>query len=64
MAATTPAAIVQHATLPTQRVVVATLADLPARAEAANLASPTVIVIGEVVKLRTTCGWFDAATVP
>ena len=55
--ATTPAAIVQHATLPTQRVVVATLADLAERGEAAALQSPTLVVVGEVVRLQAVCAW-------
>jgi uroporphyrin-III C-methyltransferase / precorrin-2 dehydrogenase / sirohydrochlorin ferrochelatase len=56
--ATTPAAIVQHGTLPTQRVVTGTLADLPARAAAAKLKAPTLILIGDVVTLQPMCAWF------
>ncbi|MCC6195318.1 MAG: uroporphyrinogen-III C-methyltransferase [Burkholderiales bacterium] len=56
--ASTPAAIVQHATLPTQRVVTGTLADLAARADAACLVPPTLIVVGEVVRLQSVCNWF------
>jgi len=48
----TPAAIVQEATRPNQRVVVGTLASLPADAARAGLRAPTVIVIGEVVAVR------------
>jgi uroporphyrin-III C-methyltransferase/precorrin-2 dehydrogenase/sirohydrochlorin ferrochelatase len=57
LAVTTPAAIVQHATLPTQRVLTATLADLAARAKAAALEPPTLIVIGEVVGLQPEFAW-------
>ena len=57
----TPAAIVQHGTLPTQRVVTGTLADLATRAEAAALKPPTLIVVGDVVKLRAVCSWFEPA---
>ena len=55
---TTPAAIVQQGTTAQQRVVVATLADLPGRAFDARLAPPTLIIVGEVVKLRDKLGWF------
>jgi uroporphyrin-III C-methyltransferase len=50
--AATPAAAVERGTLPGERVVVATLGDLPARAAAAGLESPTTVVVGEVVRLR------------
>jgi uroporphyrin-III C-methyltransferase / precorrin-2 dehydrogenase / sirohydrochlorin ferrochelatase len=47
--ADTPAAVVSHAGLPTQRTVTGTLADLPARAAHEHLATPAVLVVGEVV---------------
>jgi len=50
-AAATPAAVVQDATLPTQRVLVSTLGALADDAAAAGLGSPAVVVIGEVVRL-------------
>jgi uroporphyrin-III C-methyltransferase len=46
----TPAAIVARATLPDQRVVVATLGTLEAAAE--GVRGPALIVVGEVVKVR------------
>jgi len=55
----TPAAIVQQGTLPTQRVVVGDLGTLAARAEAARLRAPTLIIVGNVVKLREKLGWFQ-----
>jgi uroporphyrinogen III methyltransferase/synthase len=58
-AATTPAAIIQWGTLPHQRVVTATLADLPAQAAAAGLGAPAITVIGEVVRYRDEIRWFD-----
>ena len=48
----TPAAVVQNATLPDQRVLVSTLDSLAADAKSAGMGSPAVVVIGEVVKLR------------
>jgi uroporphyrin-III C-methyltransferase/precorrin-2 dehydrogenase/sirohydrochlorin ferrochelatase len=46
----TPVAVIQDGTLPTQRVVVTTLLDAPR--DAADVVSPAVVVIGDVVGLR------------
>ncbi|MCA1979253.1 MAG: siroheme synthase CysG [Thiobacillus sp.] len=62
LTADTPAAIVQHGTLPTQRVVVGNLGTLPALAEEARLKAPTLIIVGNVVKLREKLGWFQPET--
>jgi uroporphyrin-III C-methyltransferase len=48
--ASTPAAVVQHATLPGQREVVTTLGDLDAAIERERMASPAVIVVGDVLR--------------
>ena len=55
----TPAACIQWASLGRQQTVVATLGTLPARAAAEGLAAPAIVVIGEVVRLRETVGWFE-----
>jgi len=55
-APSTPVAIVQDATLPTQQVLVATLADVAERAAAAGVRAPAVIVVGDVVSLRQQAG--------
>lgn len=47
----TPACAVQNATLPGQREVLAPLAELPRAVAAAGLASPAVVVVGDVVRL-------------
>jgi uroporphyrin-III C-methyltransferase len=49
MNADTPACAISHGTLPEQRSVISTLEHLPR--EAAGLASPVLLVIGEVVSL-------------
>jgi uroporphyrin-III C-methyltransferase / precorrin-2 dehydrogenase / sirohydrochlorin ferrochelatase len=54
-----PAAAVERATTPKQRVVTGTLTTLPGRAAHAALKPPALIVVGEVVKLRGALGWFD-----
>ena len=56
--ATTPAAIVQQGTFATQRVVTGTLRTLPRRADRAGLHGPTLIIVGDVVRLRTRLNWF------
>lgn len=48
--AATPVAIVQKASLPQQRHAVATLGELAAAIEREGLASPSVIVVGDVVR--------------
>lgn len=56
-----PAALVQQGTTDQQRVVTAPLADLPRRADEAALQPPTLIIVGEVVRLRERLAWFDPA---
>ena len=58
---TTPAAIVQQGTTAKQRVIAATLSTLPGEAEAARLEPPTLIIVGEVVRLRSALTWFAPA---
>ncbi|MEZ5653917.1 MAG: uroporphyrinogen-III C-methyltransferase [Burkholderiaceae bacterium] len=57
----TPAAIIQQGTTEHQRVVVGDLDCLPARAEAAQLRAPTLIIVGTVVGLAGKLGWFEPA---
>lgn len=54
-----PAAIVQQGTTANQRTVTGTLATLPELAGAARLKAPTLIIVGEVVKLREKLSWFE-----
>jgi len=56
-----PAAVVQQASLPTQRVVTATLEDLPQKVAAAGLRPPTLVIVGDVVRLRERLSWFESA---
>jgi len=50
LAASTPVAIIQNASLPHQRHAVCTLAELQATIEREHLASPSVIVVGDVLQ--------------
>ncbi|WP_028357437.1 siroheme synthase CysG [Brackiella oedipodis] len=55
--ADTPVALVSHGTMAKQHVTVGTLQTLPQLAQQAQ--RPTLIIIGEVVKLRQTIQWFQ-----
>jgi uroporphyrin-III C-methyltransferase len=60
--ADTPACAIRNGTLETQAEVVTTLAALPAAAMAAQLDSPAILVVGEVVSLaRTNVNRMEAA---
>ncbi len=47
--AATPVAVIQNATLPAQRHIITTLGTLADAIDAASLASPSIIVVGDVV---------------
>lgn len=55
-----PAAVVEHGASAQQRVIAATLGDLPARVAEAAFSGPTLVIVGEVVKLRERLQWFGA----
>ncbi len=57
--ASTPAAVIERGTTANQRVITGTLAALPGRAFDARLEPPTLIVVGDVVRLQRTFTWFD-----
>ncbi|MER0169740.1 MAG: uroporphyrinogen-III C-methyltransferase [Nitrosomonas sp.] len=58
----TPAAIIQQGTTQKQRIVTGTLQTLPELAEAAHLTPPTLIIVGQVVKLHQNLAWFEPAS--
>ena len=55
----TPVAVTQWGTLPKQRTVSGTLADILTKGDEAGLSSPVVTVIGDVAGLREELRWFD-----
>jgi len=55
----TPVAVIRWGTRTTQRTVVATLDDVVSKAQVARMEPPTVIVVGEVVRLREQLNWFE-----
>jgi siroheme synthase len=48
----TPAAVISRATLPDERFVLGTLADVAERARAEGLEAPALLIVGEVVARR------------
>ncbi|HBQ35352.1 MAG TPA: uroporphyrinogen-III C-methyltransferase [Rhodobacteraceae bacterium] len=55
----TPAAIIDNATRPNQRIVTGTIANIRHKAEAENFTGPSIIIIGSVVTLRDQLGWYS-----
>ncbi len=58
-AASTPIALVQQATTKNQRVFTGTLATLPEQLRNEDVQPPSLIIVGEVVTLRTQLSWFE-----
>jgi uroporphyrin-III C-methyltransferase len=46
----TPAAVVQHASLPQQQQIVCTLATLSQDVRSAGLGSPAIVIVGDVLR--------------
>ena len=59
--AATPAALVQAGTTPQQRVLAGTLETLPGLVQRSEVRAPTLIIVGEVVRLRERLKWFEPA---
>ena len=55
----TPAALVENATLPSQRTVVGTLGTIVDLARTENVKPPAVFFLGEVISLRERLNWFE-----
>ena len=56
--ADTPVALVEHGTLADQRVLVGTLANMVAVVHKAKPRAPTLIIVGDVVRLHDDLAWF------
>ena len=61
MSPETPAAIIERGTMPDQRVLVSTVAELPVAAKNRGYAAPAIIIVGEVVRLRDRLAWCETA---
>lgn len=59
--ADTPAALVQQGTTRNQRVFTGTLGNLPQLVAEHEVHAPTLVIVGEVVKLRDRLAWFEGA---
>lgn len=60
MPTTMPIALVQKATRPDQKVVTGTLENMPELVKSAHIKPPTLIIVGEVVKLHEKLHWFTS----
>ncbi len=54
-----PAALIEEGTQPTQRVISGTLASLPSQVAAADVSGASLVIVGEVVRLRERLAWFQ-----
>ena len=59
MSADMPIALVENGTLPEQRIITGTLADINDQAVAADIKTPALIIIGNVVSLREKLDWYS-----
>ena len=55
-----PAALIQQGTTGNQRVITGSVEMLPALAQQYRVRAPTLIIVGEVVRLREKLAWFEA----
>jgi uroporphyrinogen III methyltransferase/synthase len=55
-----PVAVIGNGTMPTQRTLIGTLADIDQKVKDADLTPPGVIVVGDVVNLRGHLNWFES----
>jgi uroporphyrin-III C-methyltransferase/precorrin-2 dehydrogenase/sirohydrochlorin ferrochelatase len=62
MAGDVPVALVEQGTTSQQRVYCATLATLSAALQNAGVRSPALLIVGEVVKLRSRLAWFEPSS--
>jgi uroporphyrin-III C-methyltransferase / precorrin-2 dehydrogenase / sirohydrochlorin ferrochelatase len=54
-----PAALIQQGTTSRQVVVTGSLASLPGLVHDRGIKAPTLVIIGQVVRLRSKLGWFE-----
>ncbi len=60
LAANMPVALIQQGTTAHQKVWISTIAEIADLAEREQPIAPTLVIIGEVVKLHNSLSWFDA----
>lgn len=59
MPSSTPVALVQQGTTPQQRVLISDLRNLPDVVAREHVRAPTLIIVGDVVKLHERLAWFE-----
>ncbi len=57
-----PAALIAQGTLPAQRVVAGTLASIATSARSQGIASPALLIVGDVAALHAELAWFGGDT--
>jgi len=57
---TTPAALIEQGTTPSQRIIKADLASLSERVNSADVNAPTLLIIGSVVDLHEKLNWYQS----
>ncbi|WP_366941587.1 uroporphyrinogen-III C-methyltransferase [uncultured Kushneria sp.] len=62
LSGSTPIALIEQGTTARQRLHTGTLENLPGRLADLKAAPPTLIIVGEVVNLHETLGWFATQT--
>jgi uroporphyrinogen III methyltransferase/synthase len=55
-----PVAVVERGTLPGQRTLLATLADVAERAAAERIRAPAITLVGDVARLRSDLAWLES----
>ncbi|MEW4285567.1 uroporphyrinogen-III C-methyltransferase [Priestia koreensis] len=60
----TPIALIHWGTYSEQKTVTGTLANIVSIVKGENIQNPSMIIIGEVVRLRETLQWFEKTTMP
>ncbi|HYY15898.1 MAG TPA: siroheme synthase, partial [Gammaproteobacteria bacterium] len=58
----TPMALIQQGTTPNQRVWTGTLSTLPLIIKDQAVRPPSMVIVGEVVKLHEKLAWFEPAS--
>jgi uroporphyrin-III C-methyltransferase/precorrin-2 dehydrogenase/sirohydrochlorin ferrochelatase len=59
LSADTPAALVEKGTRPDQKVHIGDLSSLPDIVKNNDIQPPTLIIVGEVVKLHEKLSWYE-----
>jgi len=59
MSPDTPAALIEEGTTARQRVLAGTVANLPSIIAGSAVHAPTLLIVGEVVRLRQSLAWFN-----